>query len=183
MSMPDVAKFHYAVVTAKHAHYKQKRKYTGEPYLVHPMAVAGLVATVTDDVDVLSAAVLHDVLEDTDFGESLIKSLFGSRVLRLVEDVTDVATGPRSRTRAERVATNIDHLRKAHPDAKTIKLADIIDNIKTVSVLDPSFAKTYLLEKAQLLPHLEDGSPALFELASKLLSRLLDEVRSSNASK
>ena len=64
-----------AMDIAARAHEGQVRKYTGEPYLTHPFAVAGLVRSVTDDEDMVAAAILHDVVEDSDVPLSLIREL------------------------------------------------------------------------------------------------------------
>ena len=50
------------------AHYGQVRRYTGEPYVNHPIAVADLIASITDDEDMIIAALLHDTVEDTEIG-------------------------------------------------------------------------------------------------------------------
>src|ERR1700733_11171850 len=79
-----------------HGSIAHKRKYTDEPYYVHPERVAKLVATVTSDIEVVAAAWLHDVLEDvapknSNFNVDAIFKSFGDRVLHLVLEVTDVS--------------------------------------------------------------------------------------------
>lgn len=75
---------------AAYAHRNQVRKGSGEPYIMHPLSVAQILMQngVTDE-DILFAALLHDTLEDTDLAASTIEEQFGSRVLALVQAVTE----------------------------------------------------------------------------------------------
>ena len=77
---------------AAHAHAKvlQRRKYTLEPYIAHPLEVAAIVQSVTDDEEMIAAALLHDVVEDTGTPLSVIESRFGTEVSRLVENLTAI---------------------------------------------------------------------------------------------
>jgi (p)ppGpp synthase/HD superfamily hydrolase len=82
------------------AHGNQRRKYTDEPYIFHPLSVALIVKHYTNcDENAICATVLHDVVEDTDCTQSEIDELFGDTIGRLVFDVTDdppAAGGSRS---------------------------------------------------------------------------------------
>lgn len=80
-----------ALEYSKAAHQKQFRK-SGEPYIIHPILVASIVATITDDESMAIAALLHDVVEDTDVGIETITELFGSDVSHLVEGLTKIDT-------------------------------------------------------------------------------------------
>lgn len=140
------------------------RKYTGEPYLVHPFAVAGLVASVTSDEEMLAAAILHDVVEDSHITAKTIHHILGKRVGDLVVDLTDVSTLADG-NRALRKKLDRERLFEASWDAKTIKLADMIDNTKSILAHDPKFAKIYMAEKKLLLSVIGDGDKALFDLA------------------
>lgn len=77
--------------TQVHAESGQRRKYTDEPYIVHPTAVVELVRSVTDDPVMLAAAWLHDTVEDTATTLNDIENHFGPEVARLVEMLTDTA--------------------------------------------------------------------------------------------
>ncbi len=162
---------------AKRAHGElgQRRKYTGEPYEVHPEAVARLVASVTDDPEVIAAAWLHDVVEDTGVTLKEIEQEFGARVMELVADLTDVSRQPDG-NRAVRKAIDLAHTAKAAPEAKTVKLADLIDNCRSIAAHDPGFAKVYLDEMGRMLDVLKDGDEILYKMARKELSRGLDAV-------
>jgi (p)ppGpp synthase/HD superfamily hydrolase len=147
------------------AHRGQVRKYTGEPYIVHPQEVARLVSLVTDDRNVIAAAWLHDVVEDTPTTIETIETVFNSYVAKLVSEVTNVGVG----NRAARKAMEREHLAQACPDAKTIKLADILDNVPSTVKFDPDFAEIYVAEKRLLLPHLLGGSPRLYTQVKDVL--------------
>jgi|WetSurMetagenome_2_1015567.scaffolds.fasta_scaffold01858_25 (p)ppGpp synthase/HD superfamily hydrolase len=151
-----------AKVFATSAHKNQTRRYTGEPYIVHPQRVAELVQTVTRDDAVIAAAWLHDVVEDTDITLGEINDKFGYEVALLVKAVTNVAVRG---NRAERKAQELQRLTVADPNAKTIKLADMIDNIPSIVQYDPNFARLYLVEKLELLRVLSEGGLVLFDQA------------------
>lgn len=80
-----------ALEYSKAAHQEQFRK-SGEPYIIHPILVASIVATITDDKSMTIAALLHDVVEDTDVGIETITELFGSDVSHIVEGLTKIDT-------------------------------------------------------------------------------------------
>lgn len=157
-----------AMAFAKKAHGDQKRKYTGEPYFIHPINVAGLVASVTDDEEMVCAAILHDVVEDTPVKLEEIRTRFGSRVADLVSDLTDVSKLEDGK-RAVRKAIDRAHTAKASDDAKTIKLADLIDNSRSITQHDPSFSVVYMREKRQLLEVLQGGDKDLYGMAKEIV--------------
>jgi len=160
-----------AIDVAKRAHKDQRRKYTNEPYIVHPFAVAGLVASVTEDDDMIVASLLHDVCEDSPMEIKTIRGIFGVRIAQMVEDLTDVSK-PTDGNRAKRRAIDREHTSIASPEAKTIKLADLIDNTKSICAFDPEFAKVYMPEKRALLEVLRaGGDPMLFSLADDLVQK------------
>ena len=153
---------------ATQAHAGQVRKYTAEPYINHPVAVARIVRDAAFDDEVIAAALLHDVVEDCDVLISDIFGLFGSRVARFVGDVTDVSR-PEDGNRATRKALDRPHLSDASPEGKSIKLADLIDNAGSILERDPGFAVVYMREKALLLPVLTEGHAGLWQRANALV--------------
>ena len=162
-----------AIWFATQAHAGQTRKYTGEPYVNHPVEVMQLVNTVTDDPEILAAAVLHDVVEDTPATIMNIRIGFSPRVAELVDDLTDVSK-PQDGNRATRKELDRQHTAKASPDAKTIKLADLISNSRSIMKDDPNFAKVYMKEKAALLEVLTEGNAELFRQASDIVASYYD---------
>jgi (p)ppGpp synthase/HD superfamily hydrolase len=153
-----------AIDLATTAHKGQLRKYTGEPYIVHPFAVAGLVRSVTDNDDMLIAALLHDVVEDTSVTLRTILGIFGETVSGLVDELTDPSK-PTDGNRRVRKGLDLLHTASASKEAKTIKLADLIDNTKTIVACDVNFARVYMAEKKKLLAVLTEGDKFLYDLA------------------
>jgi (p)ppGpp synthase/HD superfamily hydrolase len=122
---------------AARRHNGMARKGRGsEPYINHLAEVANLLARVTDgaDAELVAAGWLHDAIEDTPTtAEELIES-FGARVAAIVVEVTDDMTLPKAERRARQV---IDAPKKS-PDAKLIKIADKVSNIRARILAEPS---------------------------------------------
>ena len=157
----------HAVQFALRAHHEQYRKYTHEPYVTHVLNVAAGVALHTDDADIIAAALLHDVLEDTATTSEDLLLVFGPRVTRLVLELTDVYTtkaypelnrGERKRREAERLAG-------ITADAQLIKAFDMMDNLRGTREHDPGFHRVYLAEKQAIIRGLRDlPTPVRLEL-------------------
>lgn len=145
---------------AAHAAIDQKRKYTGVPYTAHCENVVNIVKSVPHTEEMLSAAWLHDVVEDTKVSIELIKQEFGEDIADLVEWLTDVSR-PEMGNRATRKAIDRDHIARAPADAQTIKLADLIDNRSDIIQHDKDFGKVYIKEAALSLDVLTKGNMAL----------------------
>ncbi len=152
--------------TRAHQRIDQQRKYTKQPYDVHLKAVSQLLAEVIDDPAVIAAAWLHDTVEDTEATLEDIRNEFGDHVARLVGELTDVSK-PSDGNRAVRKAIDRAHLAGASPEAKSVKLADLIDNCRDICTHDKGFCRIYLGEMAALLGVLGDGDPLLLERARK----------------
>lgn len=154
---------------AKEAHGDQKRKYTGEPYIGHPVAVARIVASVTDDCEMICAALLHDVLEDTDASYmDIVNAGFGASIANLVMELTDVST-PEDGNRAARKTLDREHIARASDRAQTVKLADLIDNAGSITQYDPDFARVYMREKGLLMTVLTRGDESLQDRAFEII--------------
>lgn len=151
-----------------HGRINHRRKYTGEPYIAHPEAVAEIVRSVPHDEVMIAAALLHDTREDCGVTNEEIFRRFGLKVASLVDDLTDVSK-PTDGNRAVRKEIDRQHTAKASPRAKTIKLADLINNTESIVAHDPWFARTYLREKARLLDVLREGDATLWQQAYELL--------------
>ena len=158
-----------AVKFATKAHGEQKRKYTNETYINHPIAVAELVRSTENHTDeMLAAAVLHDVLEDTPTHPTEIFNKFGPIVFKYVMELTEK---PREGNRASRKAFERERLSGVGTPAQTIKLADLIDNSASITEYDPSFAKVYMKEKKDLLEVLGRGDKSLYKKASEIIGK------------
>lgn len=157
-----------AIEFASQKHKNQKRKYTNEPYIVHPLEVMNIVKTVPHSEEMLIAAVLHDTVEDTDTTFEEIEQLFGSIVKSLVKDLTDVST-PNQGNRKVRKEIDRNHTKNASKEAKTIKLADLISNSQSIIKHDKDFTEVYMNEKNLLLEILTEGDPILFQKAQQII--------------
>jgi (p)ppGpp synthase/HD superfamily hydrolase len=163
----DVVRKAQVYAMAAHAAVGQKRKYTGEPYIVHPAEVAKIVAGVPGATpDMVAAAWLHDVVEDTGCTFTDIHMAFGIDIATLVGWLTDVSK-PEDGNRTVRKAMDREHTAEAPAEAQTIKLADLISNSRSITAHDPAFAKTYLEEKRLLLAVMTRGDAGLHAEASR----------------
>lgn len=159
-----MSKEYLASVVANTAHMAigHKRKYTGLDYITHPMGVVGILKRheVFDD-DMLSAAWLHDTVEDTGLTLGFIKSVFGQDIHDIVEMLTDVSK-PEDGNREIRKAMDREHYKTADYRGMTVKIADCLDNGYDIMVSDPDFAIPYFKEMKLLAPYLERGHNGLY---------------------
>jgi hypothetical protein len=179
--MPDLVDRARVYATEAHQRINHRRKYNDEPYHVHLSAVAKLVASVTDEQDVIAAAWLHDTVEDTQATLEDIEEEFGVPVAELVEELTDVSK-PGDGNRQTRKEIDRRHLAQASKQAKTVKLADLIDNCKDITRHDPRFAQVYLGEMNNLLDVLEGGNEQLYKQAEKIHAKSMEKLGLTNLS-
>ncbi len=165
--------------TRAHQRIDQRRKYNNQPYHMHLEAVADIVAGVTDDEEMIAAAWLHDTVEDTPATLDDIEKEFGTSVAELVEELTDVSK-PSDGNRVRRKEIDRIHSAQASSRAKTVKLADLIDNCRDITKHDPRFARVYLQEMALLLDVLEDSDPVLYKRAHKVHAKCAAKLRADS---
>ena len=128
-----------AVAYAREKHKEQKRK-DGSPYIIHPLAVAEIVAEIGLDTDAILASVLHDCIEDTDASHEDIEKIFGQSVAELVEGVTKLTRANFSSTEQ----AQMENLRKMFmamsKDIRVvlIKIADRLHNMRTMQYQSPA---------------------------------------------
>ena len=159
-----------ALAFATTAHAGQVRKYTGEPYITHPVAVAEIVRSVAHTENMIAAALLHDVIEDCSVSFGELVNEFGFAVARLVLGLTDQSQ-PKDGNRAVRKAIDRQWLADQCAMVQTIKLADMIHNTASISEHDPTFWEVYRKEKQLLLSDLMRGDEALWWCAKGQLLR------------
>lgn len=173
--------FHFAC----HAHRDQVRKYSGEPYIYHPIEVATILFESFPDNpppdDVLSAALLHDVVEDCNVTFTELRREFGESVASIVMQLTDLITTAQG-NRESRKVLEADRLRWSCPAAQTIKIADMISNTISIVANDKDFAVVYLSEKRRALQSIaiswfHDRQAMLDNAAVKLLNRATEMVQ------
>jgi len=172
---PDVQR---ALIFARNAHATQKRKYTGESYVNHCVAVASLVGESKHaSVGTLQAALLHDTVEDTNTTLTQVETVFGRYVAKLVRALTNSTKVPAG-NRTIQKAFEAGRLAESCDEVHTIKLADLIDNTSSIVTHDPRFAVTYLTEKQFLVEHcLLKGDPLLRRLAQHALLEGFERLR------
>jgi (p)ppGpp synthase/HD superfamily hydrolase len=164
----DLVKAARQFAAEAHASINHKRKYTGDDYIVHPAEVASIVASRPHTSEMLAAAWLHDTVEDVPWVKiETIRDRFGPKVAALVSDLTDVSQLNQG-NRLARKAIDRAHTAAASNDAKTVKLADLISNTRSIVQHDPAFAVVYMKEKRLLLEVLVGGDPVLYNIAKKL---------------
>lgn len=159
-----------ALEVATDAHYGQFRKYTFEPYITHPIAVSEIVKSVGGTEDQISAAILHDVVEDTWMSLTDLKLAgFSPKVISMVYELTKKSLYS-SEPRSVRKKMDREFLSTVSDEAKTIKLADILHNSESILVHDPEFAKTWMEETKLLLPMLNGGSIKLYKVVESIVN-------------
>jgi GTP pyrophosphokinase len=143
----NLRKIRYAYFIAEKAHKGQTRN-SGEPYIIHPLAVARILVELRMDDDAIVAALLHDVLEDTEVTAEELKADFGDDVLHLVDgvtklklkDIADQSARQRAAAEASRIAETLRHMILAMAKdfrVMVIKLSDRLHNMQTLDALSP----------------------------------------------
>ncbi len=166
--MKDTPLINKAKMLAGKAHEGQFRKYSGMPYIVHPIEVATIVQSVDHTDEMIAAALLHDVVEDTDYSFEDIANEVSPKVAELVKGLTDVSN-PQDGNRKIRKAIDKDHLAEQNAEVQTIKLADVISNSQDIKANDPKFAKVYIEEMKALLEVLTKGDNTLYAKAKEIV--------------
>ena len=124
-----------AILFAVKAHAGTERRGKGFPYVVHPREAVGIVATITPDQELLAAAALHDVVEDTDITADDIRAEFGDRIANLVVAESDVfieGVSEEDSWHARKQAA-IDRLAAASHDAKIVAMGDKLSNMRAIA--------------------------------------------------
>ena len=118
-----------AIAFATKAHDGQLRKGTMRPYILHPLEVGVIVARMTEDEEVISAAILHDTIEDCEgVTAKMIEQMFSTRVAELVQKESE----DKSKTWMERKGATIQHLKVAEREVQMIGLADKLSNMRDI---------------------------------------------------
>ena len=171
---------------ATDAHAGQTRKYSPEPYIVHPVRVMETLAAAGMPLPMLAAALLHDVVEDTpvtaeelsDFLFSVMEQSDAAETFQLVIALTDVYVKPAypQWNRRKRKDMELQRVAQTSPHAQTIKYADIFDNVHEITSTDPDFAPRYLRECLAILQKIDKGNSALRKLAVDAVQAGLDSL-------
>ena len=157
---------------AEQAHDGQFRR-SGEPYVTHPLAVAGILSDMHMDHQSLMAAMLHDVIEDTGISKTAIKSQFGETVADMVDGVSKLNKIHFS-SHAEAQAENFQKMALAMArDLRVIlvKLADRLHNMRTLEVLSPEKRRRIAKETLEL------GFEALYPMRARRIDAAVKSIR------
>ena len=124
-----------ALIFAVKAHSGTERRGKGYPYIVHPLEAVEIVATMTNDQELLAAAALHDTVEDTDVTLEQIRAGFGERVAALVAAESDEMPAGISEEDSwhSRKQAAIDRLAQASLEAKMVALGDKLSNMRAIA--------------------------------------------------
>ena len=165
--------------TKKHSEVGQTRKYTAEPYIVHPAEVVTILqerlpATVTDGM--LAAAWLHDTVEHTNTTIGEIYLEFGPKIASYVGGLTDVSQ-PSDGNRATRKKIDRMHLSNQPYEVMTVKYADLISNSSSIMQHDPVFGKVYINELILILKDCPQGDTLLYYDLQELALKNSEEYR------
>ena len=118
-----------AIAFATKAHEGQVRKGTSRPFIQHPLEVGKIVASMTEDEEIISAAILHDTIEDCEcITEEILREQFTPRVAGLVAQESE----DKSKTWMERKSATIAHLKVAPREIQMIGLADKLSNMRDI---------------------------------------------------
>lgn len=131
----DTSLFDKAAKFAIEAHSNTERRGKGFPYAIHVMEAAEIVATITSDQELIASALLHDVVEDTDFTADDIRKEFGDRIADLVTGESDPIIEGLSEEESwvARKEFAIDRLAKQSIDGKIVALGDKLSNMRAIA--------------------------------------------------
>ena len=166
-----------AIVFATKAHSGTLRKKDGIPYILHPMEVASIAGGITTDEEVLTAALLHDTVEDTNVTLDTIKSQFGDRVAALVASETEDKRRDRSpaETWMQRKVESLAALRNAiDPGVRVLWLSDKLANMR-------SFARQYEKEGDRMWKDYNQTDPAQQAWYYRTIEALTSDLKDTNA--
>jgi hypothetical protein len=150
-----------------HRRIDQRRKYTHQPYEHHLKEVSDHLQRLGADEEMIAAAWLHDVVEDTPTTLDEIRREFGDGVADLVYELTDVSRF-QDGNRSMRKAIDREHTARASDRAQIVKLADLTDNCRDICMHDARFGRVYLDEMQAVLDVIRDKTTAAFQQAGKM---------------
>jgi len=121
-----------AAAFAAYAHDGQTRKGSALPYILHPMETANIAAGMTNDPEVLAAALLHDVAEDCGVTEEELRLRFGKRVAGLVMAMTEQKEADAQASWQRRKLRTVNRLRAATKEQMILTLSDKLSNMRSI---------------------------------------------------
>lgn len=172
----DTGLFDKAAKFAIDAHANSERRGKGFPYVIHAMEAAEIVASITNDQELLAAAMLHDVIEDTDVTEEEIRAEFGDRIADLVTVESDPVYEGLSVYESWKMRKQyaIDRLSKQNREAKIISLGDKLSNMRAI-------ARDFNKQGDELWKIFHAPDPRLHEWHYRELAKALEELSDTDA--
>ena len=170
--------FDKAALFAINAHANTERRGKGFPYIIHPMEAAEIVATITNDQEILAAAMLHDVIEDCDVSIEEIRKEFGDRVAALVASESDKQFPGLSEEESWKARKQfaIDRLKGLPRDGKIVALGDKLSNMRAI-------ARDYKVQGEKLWVMFHAPDPSLHKWHYEGLRDALSELSDTEAFK
>lgn len=167
---PVPEEIEHAVEFARLAHGNQVRKYSGEPYIFHPVEVSCFLMSIDEEVTLeeVQSCILHDVVEDTNVLLEDVFVEFGDIVGDNVRGLTDVYLPDGVNNRAVRKKKEAERLWGESKSVQKCKFADICHNSASILKEDPNFAKIYLKEKQYILEGFDKLPSHFQEIADNL---------------
>lgn len=166
-----------AVLFATKAHEGQTRKLNTVPYILHPLEVASIIATVTEDREIMAAGVLHDTIEDCNVDPLEIRAKFGPRVAALVQSETEdkLSDRPPAETWKERKEESLLMLHYTKDlGVKVLWLGDKLSNIR-------SFYRMYQVKGDAVFETLHQKDPKMQGWYYKTIAKELTELKDTEA--
>ena len=148
----DISMIEKAYKLSYEAHKEQKRK-SGEPYIIHPICVAIILASLELDKETIAAGLMHDVIEDTEYTYEDLQKMFGKDVAELVDGVTKLTQISWTNDKIEMQAENLRKMFLAMAkDIRVIliKLADRLHNMRTLQYMKPEKQKEKAKETMEI---------------------------------
>lgn len=155
-----------AVALAKKAHAGAVRKGTNIPYITHPLETAVIVSLMTKDEEMIAAALLHDVIEDSEVTAAELEEQFGPRVTQLVLAETEDKSG----SWFERKNATVEHLKSACRENKILTLADKLSNLRCT-------ARDYLLVGEEVWQRFNEKDKAKHKWYYGSMMKELEELK------
>lgn len=169
-----------AIVFATKAHEGQMRKMAKTPYILHPVEVAAIIATMTDDLETMAAGVLHDTIEDCGVDPREIKEKFGARVSALVQSETEdrQSNRPAAETWIARKEDSLLMLK--HSKDKAVKIMWLGDKLSNIR----SFYRAYQKDGNKIWEGLHQKDPKMQEWYYRTIAQYLyDDLGDTEAYK
>lgn len=164
---------------AKEKHKGQTRKFAGEPYFSHLENVSNIVKEYTSKEnkdEMITIALLHDILENTPTTEEELEKKFGSKIASIVKELTTDKTESKKIGKGEYLRRKLKDKNQVSDDALLIKLADRLDNVSDLHNGKDDFAKSYAKETSHIIESIEKERK-INKTHKELIEKIKDKIR------